>query len=321
MNSEVFSINAVVLASYSRYREFKRQLSGYDSYGAVRNRFRFKRGTMRAVQKIKRLNRQTKILQMDDANGEENILLLSGYGLVVSAAYPQVFSGKFLAGCNHNAINFHPSFLPKCRGAYPIYGTVAAGEDFGGLTCHYMTEKLDGGPVLRQRKIHFNKNTITREALFRLIKDETPSLIRDVETYFMRNESPLPQTGAGSYFRNAGFYHRRIDFAEESACEISAKIRAGGAFAYSGGGCRVLLGPPADISENSGIAVDFAGVNPAAGSIIRSGSGKVTFAAAGGLITARYYLEPRNRALRILKKTFPRKYFHLKKLPSGGRLC
>ena len=45
--------------------------------------------------------------------------------LLLCAAYPQIFGSALLGTARHGGINFHPSLLPRCRGANPIYWAIA----------------------------------------------------------------------------------------------------------------------------------------------------------------------------------------------------
>jgi methionyl-tRNA formyltransferase len=50
------------------------------------------------------------------------------------------------------ALNVHPSLLPKCRGPAPIQWTLLRGETETGVTIIRLTEEIDGGGMLAQRK-------------------------------------------------------------------------------------------------------------------------------------------------------------------------
>ena len=94
-----------------------------------------------------------------------------------------------------------------------------------------MTEDIDAGPIVAQRKVEFEKDSITYLELYRLVEAETPLLCKDVEDFFASNKQPVPQVGTPSYFKNDREIQRKIFFGEESPEQISAKIRAGRAFA------------------------------------------------------------------------------------------
>ncbi len=70
--------------------------------------------------------------------------------LVVLARYMQILSGEFLAGLGLPVINIHHSFLPAFAGADPYEQARERGVKLIGATAHYVTEELDGGPIIEQ---------------------------------------------------------------------------------------------------------------------------------------------------------------------------
>lgn len=73
------------------------------------------------------------------------LVVLAGFMHILSAAFVQQYCGRLL--------NIHPSLLPK----YPGLGThrrvLAAGDREHGCSVHFVTEALDGGPVIAQARI------------------------------------------------------------------------------------------------------------------------------------------------------------------------
>ncbi len=82
---------------------------------------------------------------------EEHMLgLLGGVDVVVLARYMQILSGDFLARVGAPVINIHHSFLPAFPGAEPYRRAQEHGVKLIGATAHYVTEELDGGPIIEQ---------------------------------------------------------------------------------------------------------------------------------------------------------------------------
>ncbi len=86
------------------------------------------------------------------AQAEERMLeLLAGnVDVVVLARYMQILSGDFLAHLAAPVINIHHSFLPAFPGADPYRHAHEHGVKLIGATAHYVTEELDGGPIIEQ---------------------------------------------------------------------------------------------------------------------------------------------------------------------------
>jgi formyltetrahydrofolate deformylase len=86
------------------------------------------------------------------AEAEEQILaLLAGrVDLVVLARYMQILSPDFLRRIEAPVINIHHSFLPAFVGGDPYGRALERGVKIIGATAHYVTEELDGGPIIEQ---------------------------------------------------------------------------------------------------------------------------------------------------------------------------
>lgn len=73
--------------------------------------------------------------------------------LVVLARYMQVLSDHLCNALEGQAINIHHSFLPSFKGAKPYHQAHARGVKIIGATAHYVTAKLDEGPIIEQEVI------------------------------------------------------------------------------------------------------------------------------------------------------------------------
>lgn len=49
-------------------------------------------------------------------------------------------------------LNIHPALLPKYRGRFSTVHALFNGEEYTGVTLHYMNEALDAGPIISQKK-------------------------------------------------------------------------------------------------------------------------------------------------------------------------
>jgi methionyl-tRNA formyltransferase len=73
--------------------------------------------------------------------------------LLVIAGYGRILPNDVLAAARIMPINVHTSLLPKFRGASPVEGAILAGERESGVTIMRVTERMDAGPILLQRRI------------------------------------------------------------------------------------------------------------------------------------------------------------------------
>lgn len=77
-----------------------------------------------------------------------DLVVLAGFMRILSSGFVQHYQGRLL--------NIHPSLLPAYKGTQTHKRVLEAGEREHGVSVHFVTEELDGGPVLRQAiiKIH-----------------------------------------------------------------------------------------------------------------------------------------------------------------------
>jgi formyltetrahydrofolate deformylase len=69
---------------------------------------------------------------------------------LVLARYMQILSGNLIDSFGGDIINIHHSFLPSFMGADPYRQAWERGVKIIGATAHYVTDKLDEGPIIEQ---------------------------------------------------------------------------------------------------------------------------------------------------------------------------
>ncbi|MFZ3184443.1 MAG: phosphoribosylglycinamide formyltransferase [Pseudomonas sp.] len=70
--------------------------------------------------------------------------------LVVLAGFMRILSGDFVRHYQGRLLNIHPSLLPKYKGLHTHQRALADGEREHGCSVHFVTEELDGGPLVVQ---------------------------------------------------------------------------------------------------------------------------------------------------------------------------
>ncbi|CAH1585166.1 phosphoribosylglycinamide formyltransferase [Vibrio rotiferianus] len=73
--------------------------------------------------------------------------------VIVLAGYMRILSGAFVSHYLGKMINIHPSLLPKYPGLHTHQRAIDAGDKEHGTSVHFVTEELDGGPVVLQAKV------------------------------------------------------------------------------------------------------------------------------------------------------------------------
>lgn len=70
--------------------------------------------------------------------------------VIILARYMQIISPTFIEHFRNRIINIHHSFLPAFVGGKPYAQAYKRGVKLIGATAHYVTEELDGGPIIEQ---------------------------------------------------------------------------------------------------------------------------------------------------------------------------
>ncbi|MDO6544797.1 phosphoribosylglycinamide formyltransferase [Photobacterium sanguinicancri] len=73
--------------------------------------------------------------------------------LIILAGFMRILSGDFVRHYQGKMINIHPSLLPKYPGLHTHQRALDAGDTEHGTSVHFVTEELDGGPVILQAKV------------------------------------------------------------------------------------------------------------------------------------------------------------------------
>ncbi|BDR12705.1 phosphoribosylglycinamide formyltransferase [Vibrio sp. STUT-A11] len=76
---------------------------------------------------------------------QPDAVVLAGYMRILSSEFVQHYMGKM--------INIHPSLLPKYPGLHTHQRAIDAQDKEHGTSVHFVTEELDGGPVVLQAKV------------------------------------------------------------------------------------------------------------------------------------------------------------------------
>ncbi|WP_413737628.1 phosphoribosylglycinamide formyltransferase [Sodalis sp. RH21] len=72
---------------------------------------------------------------------------------IILAGYMRILSPQFVAHYAGRMLNIHPSLLPLYPGLHTHRQVLANGDTEHGTSVHFVTEQLDGGPVILQAKV------------------------------------------------------------------------------------------------------------------------------------------------------------------------
>ena len=76
---------------------------------------------------------------------DPELVLLAGFMRILTPAFVDHYRGRLL--------NIHPSLLPQFQGLHTHRRALQAGVKEHGASVHFVTEELDGGPVIVQARI------------------------------------------------------------------------------------------------------------------------------------------------------------------------
>ena len=76
---------------------------------------------------------------------DPELVVLAGFMRILTPGFVRRFAGRL--------INIHPSLLPEFPGLDTHARAIAAGAAVHGATIHFVTEALDGGPIIAQVRV------------------------------------------------------------------------------------------------------------------------------------------------------------------------
>jgi len=200
--------------------------------------------------------------------------------LAVLAFVTLIVPERVLYAPRHQSICFHPSLLPRHRGASAINWTLIAGDEETGITWFWPDKGLDTGPILLQKKIPVEPNDTVGSIYFnRLFPLGIESMIEAIELIKSGRAPRIAQDESkATYEPICRDEHAKVDFSKP-ANEVHNLIRGcdpqPGSYADADGR-RIRLYEPS-LEAGSGSA--------APGTIVSIGGDGMKIALAGGTIT------------------------------------
>ena len=106
---------------------------------------------------------ETALIDLIDRQ-QPDLVILAGFMRVLTAHFTEHYRGRLL--------NIHPSLLPKFRGLRTHERAIAAGETEHGVSVHFVTAELDGGPVIAQARVPVHPDDDTDTLAARVLVQE-----------------------------------------------------------------------------------------------------------------------------------------------------
>lgn len=110
----------------------------------------------------------------------------AGVDYVILVGYMRILSKSFCNFWAKRCINVHPSLLPKHAGGMDLavhQAVIDAGEEESGCTIHEVTEAVDGGPVVIQKKVVVGKEDNAESLKAKVQPLEGPAFVEAIASY------------------------------------------------------------------------------------------------------------------------------------------
>jgi phosphoribosylglycinamide formyltransferase 1 len=110
--------------------------------------------------------------------------------LVVLAGFMRILTPQFIAPFAGRILNIHPSLLPKYRGLHTHRRALEACDTTHGVSVHFVTEELDGGPVIMQACIEVRAED-TEQSLSARVQRQEHTIYPQTIDWFARGRLAL----------------------------------------------------------------------------------------------------------------------------------
>lgn len=131
-----------------------------DAYGLVRAKEAGVATTILAQQQFSSREEYDAALLVLMNDYQPDLVVLAGFMRILSADLVRHFAGRM--------VNIHPSLLPKYQGLHTHQRAIDAGDDEHGASVHFVTEELDGGPVILQARVPIFEGDTAEEVAARV---------------------------------------------------------------------------------------------------------------------------------------------------------
>lgn len=144
--------------------------------------------------------------------------LIDGYSpkLVVLAGFMRILTPEFTRHYEQRLLNIHPSLLPKYKGLHTHRRALEAGDSEHGVTVHFVTSELDGGPPVIQARISV-KSSDTEESLQKRVLTQEHIIYPVAVGWFAAGRLRLEDNKAlldGTPLPDQGFQHTVLSLPE-----------------------------------------------------------------------------------------------------------
>ncbi|MBQ4875743.1 hypothetical protein J8M21_00825 [Pseudoalteromonas luteoviolacea] len=153
-----------------------------------------------------------KYIKVKDINSAGVVELVKNQSIDLLSIYyfDQILHDEIINSATQGVVNFHPAYLPKCRGLFPIMFSYLYNEENYGISAHWVENKeIDAGPLIAQSAIKVNGATCLLE-IDRQVSNCFPALYAQVlELLKCQHVEARDQSQQSSYFSYPTRIHLR----------------------------------------------------------------------------------------------------------------
>ena len=105
---------------------------------------------------------------------KQSLKLINKYNIdiICLAGFMKIVSGNFIKKFANPILNIHPSLLPKYKGLNTHLRAIKNKDKFSGASVHKVTQRLDSGKIILQKKIKILKKDTVKSLEKKVLKIE-----------------------------------------------------------------------------------------------------------------------------------------------------
>jgi len=145
---------------------------------------------VKGLDRAKKFHLMSKVIEHNNYNSREEFdkallaqILPIEPDLVVLAGFMRILSNDFTQALEGKLINIHPSLLPDYPGLNTHKQAIENGDLMHGISVHYVSNELDGGPIITQGALKIDPTQSEAKLISRIHKIEHavyPKVIADI---------------------------------------------------------------------------------------------------------------------------------------------
>ena len=165
---------------------------------------------VKGLERAKKFHLMSKVIEHKNFNSREEFdealleqILPIEPDLVVLAGFMRILSDSFTKALEGKLINIHPSLLPNYPGLNTHKQPIENRDLMHGISVHYVTNELDGGPIITQGVLKIDPTQSEKKLISRIHKIEHavyPKVIADIAKEYISLQGDQVKFETESHF-------------------------------------------------------------------------------------------------------------------------